>query len=106
MGLHRVPTLRNVDLRPRTDFPKVYGHNGVFESLELVVDYYNTRDVLPNCAKTKKPKTGVNCWPAPEIRANMNTEELGDLKLTPEEVQALVAFMKTLSDDYPPMEIK
>ena len=106
MGLHRVPTLRNIDLRPRPDFLKVYGHNGVFESLELVVNFYNTRDVLPDCAKIKNAKMSVNCWPAPELRANMNKEELGDLKLTAEEVLALVAFMKTLSDDYPPMEKK
>jgi hypothetical protein len=30
----------------------------------------------------------------------VNDEELGDLKLTPEEVDALVAFMETLTDGY------
>ena len=29
-------------------------------------------------------------------------DELGDLKLTPEEEKALVTFMKTLSDGYKP----
>ena len=28
-GRFRVPTLRNVDKRPRPDFVKAYGHNGI-----------------------------------------------------------------------------
>jgi cytochrome c peroxidase len=35
------------------------------------------------------------------VRENVNTEELGNLELTPEEEAALVAFMKTLTDGYP-----
>lgn len=31
----------------------------------------------------------------------MNRDELGDLKLTQDEERAIVAFMKTLTDDYP-----
>ena len=99
-GKHRVPTLRNVDLRPRPGFVKSYGHNGFFKSLPAIVHFYNTRDTLPACAKTKEAKPGENCWPAPEVTENVNTEELGDLKLTAEEEQAIVAFMKTLSDGY------
>jgi cytochrome c peroxidase len=38
----------------------------------------------------------------PEVMANMNVDELGDLGLTEEEEAALVAFMKTLSDGYQP----
>ncbi len=29
---------------------------------------------------------------------NVNTDELGDLKLTPEDGAAIVAFMRTLTD--------
>jgi len=89
-GKHRVPTLRNVDKRPSKDFPKAYMHNGVFKSLEEVVHFYNTRDV---------PGAG---WPAPEVPQNVNAKETGNLRLTPQEEAAVVAFLKTLSDDYTP----
>lgn len=88
MGKHKVPTLRNVDLRPGNNMPKAYVHNGVFKSLEEVVHFYNTRD--------------VEQWPAPEVPENVNTDELGNLGLSADEEAAVVAFMKTLSDGYTP----
>src|ERR1035437_10115339 len=84
-GKFKVPTLRNVDTRPSAGFVKAYGHNGYFKSLEQIVPFYNTRDV---------PGAG---WPTPEYAANM-TSEVGNLGLTPAEEQAIVAFLKTLSD--------
>jgi len=101
-GKHKVPTLRNVDLRPYPGFVKAYGHNGYFKSLEAIVHFYNTRDVLPRCENINSPQPGVNCWPAPEVPQNVNTAELGNLGLTPEEEAAIVAFLKTLSDGYKP----
>jgi cytochrome c peroxidase len=86
IGKHKVPTLRNVDLRPRPDFPKAYMHNGAFKSLKDVVHFYNTRDVA-----------GAG-WPEPEVKDNLNTTELGNLGLSDSEEDAIVAFMKTLSD--------
>jgi cytochrome c peroxidase len=100
LGKHRVPTLRNVDLRPTPAFVKAFGHNGYFKSLEMIVHFYNTRDLLPAADRVKEAKPGVNCWPAPEVVANINKEELGDLKLTTEEEAQIVAFMRTLSDGY------
>jgi cytochrome c peroxidase len=88
LGKHKVPTVRNVDMRPSPDFVKVYGHNGFFKSLEEIVHFYNTRDVEP--------------WPAPEVPETVNTEELGDLGLTAEKEAAIVAFLKILSDGYVP----
>ena len=41
-------------------------------------------------------------WPAPEVAENVNMDELGDLGLTEEEEEAIVAFLKTLSDGYQP----
>ena len=35
---------------------------------------------------------------------NVNTEELGDLGLTPEEVDAIAAFMETLTDGFMPVD--
>ncbi len=93
MGMHKVPTLRNVDLRPDSDFVKAYAHNGYFKSLEEIVHFYNTRDV-PGATWNGE------LWPAPEVAVNVNTAELGDLKLTPSEEAAIVVFLKTLSDGW------
>jgi cytochrome c peroxidase len=92
MGKHKVPTLRNVDKRPDDGFVKAYGHNGYFKSLKEIVHYYNTRDVV-----------GMG-WPAPEVPENVNTAELGNLGLTDAEEDAIVTFMKTLTDGYEPLE--
>jgi cytochrome c peroxidase len=89
-GKHKVPTLRNVDLRPNRWFVKAYSHNGYFKSLEEIVHFYNTRDL---------PWAG---WPAPEVADNMNTTEMGNLGLKKGEELAIVAFLKTLSDGYVP----
>ncbi len=43
-----------------------------------------------------------DCWPVPEVPVNVNTKELGDLHLTRAQEDAIVAFMKTLSDGYTP----
>ncbi|MCU7805476.1 MAG: cytochrome C [Candidatus Thiodiazotropha sp. (ex Lucinoma borealis)] len=101
-GKHKVPTLRNVDLRPELGFVKSYGHNGYFKSLKEIVHFYNTRDRKHSCETTTKPQPGVNCWPTPEVTENINKEELGNLGLTEVEEQALVTFMKTLSDNWTP----
>ncbi len=79
-GKFRVPTLRNVALTGP------YMHNGVFKTLFQVVAFYNTRDVAR--------------WPAPEVPANVNREELGNLRLTNQEVEDLVVFLRTLTDGW------
>jgi cytochrome c peroxidase len=86
MGKQKVPTLRNVDLRPYEGFVKAFTHNGFFKTLKEVMNFYNTRD-----------KEGAD-WPPPEIEENVNIDELGDLGLTDEEEDLIVLFMKTLSD--------
>ena len=85
LGKFKVPTLRNVDKRPNTSFVKAYGHNGYFKSLGEIIHFYNTRDV---------PGAG---WPASEYVANM-TSEVGNLGLTTKEEEAIVSFLKTLTD--------
>jgi len=99
-GKHKVPTLRNVDKRPYPMFVKAYGHNGYFKSLKEIVHFYNTRDVLRTC-NPGDPDEKVACWPAPEVSQNINSAELGDLKLTDDQEDAIVNFMKTLTDGYP-----
>lgn len=102
LGKQKVPTVRNVDLRPSRDFIKAYMHNGALKTLAEVVHFYNTRDTKPGCEATKDPIPGENCWPAAEVAANVNREELGNLGLSEEEEAAIVAFMKTLSDGWKP----
>jgi len=90
-GKFRIPSLRNVAQTAP------YMHNGVFQTLKQVVDFYNTRDILPAC-QTNEP----NCWPLPEVPENMDTQLMGDLGLTKDEVNDIVAFLNTLSDGYVP----
>jgi cytochrome c peroxidase len=104
MGKHKVPTLRNVEQRFGKGFPKAYAHNGYFKSLKGIVHFYNTREVKPVCANNEftreKDALAQGCWPEPEISVNVNTDELGDLGLSAEEENAVVAFLKTLSDGF------
>lgn len=99
-GAVRVPTLRNVDMRPRPDFVKAYMHNGYLKSLNEVVHFYNTRDALPRCRGDDAPGEKVSCWPGPEISANMDIT-IGKLGLTAQEEAQVVAFLKTLTDGPP-----
>jgi cytochrome c peroxidase len=103
MGKHKVPTLRNVGKSFGDEAPKAYAHNGYFKSLKGIVHFYNTRDVKDACPDpftTEKDALRMNCWPEPEVAENVNSDELGDLELTDEEEDAIVAFMLTLSDGY------
>ena len=92
IGKFKVMTLRNIEITAP------YAHNGVFQTLEQIVHFYNTRDVLNVCTDNKDPGFGVTCWPAPEVPTNLNVAELGDLKLTAKQEQQIVAFLKTLTD--------
>lgn len=98
-GKFKVPTLRNVT---RT---APYLHNGYFNSLRNVVDFYNTRDVKPACKNPFTDEASAlrqRCWPVPEVGENVNTDELGNLKLSDQEVDDIVAFMHTLTDGWKP----
>jgi len=106
LGKVKVPTLRNVDKRPTPGFVKTFGHNGYFKTLKGIVHFYNTRDVLPECPGdyTEAQALAADCWPPPEVADNVNTDELGNLGLTDDEEDAIVEFLKTLSDGYAPEE--
>ena len=80
-GKFKVSTLRNISKTAP------YMHNGVFADLREVVEFYNTRDIDDK-------------WDKPEIAEGVNTEELGNLKLSDQEIDDIVAFMGTLSDGY------
>ncbi len=61
-------------------------HNGVFKTLFQVMAFYNSRDTAG--------------WAPPEVMENINLEELGNLGLSTEEMEDVVAYMMTLSDGY------
>lgn len=78
-GEFRVPTLRNIALTAP------YMHNGVFNTLEEVINFYNRRDLDSI---------------VPEVNLNVNNElEIGELGLTAGEIQDLIAFLNTFSDN-------
>ena len=99
-GKFKVPTLRNVELTAP------YMHNGVFGNLKEVVNFYNVRE---NPCFDNSTDTGSNgliaCWPnslPPEVTENVESTFTGGLSLTEQDIDDLIAFMKTLTDGYTP----
>jgi cytochrome c peroxidase len=88
-GKFKVMPLRNIALTAP------FAHNGLFTSLKEITHFYNTRDV-PGALRR-----GAS-WPPPEYPATVNFDELGNLGLSDSDEDALVEFMKTLSDGYRP----
>lgn len=80
-GKFKVPSLRNIALTAP------YMHNGVFSTLQQSIEFYNTRDLDDK-------------WGQPEVSDNVNKDELGDLKLSAQEIKDLVVFLETLSDGF------
>lgn len=76
-GRFKAPSLRNVEVRPP------YMHDGRFQTLEQVVDFYDR---------------GVRANPALDPRLRTPGGQPQRLNLTPTERDALVAFLKTLTD--------
>ena len=88
-GKFKVMTLRNIGLTAP------YAHNGLFKRLKDITHFYNTRDVPGSLPK------GAD-WPPPEYPDTINVDELGNLGLSDDDEDALVEFMKTLSDGWTP----
>ena len=90
-GKFRVPSLRNVAVTGP------YMHNGVFRDLRTVVLFYNKYNSR-SPARQIDPETGKP-WAPPEIAANLSTKELETgPALDDRRIDALVAFLKTLTD--------
>ncbi|MFV7790839.1 cytochrome-c peroxidase [Aliarcobacter lanthieri] len=87
-GKHKTPTLRNVAVTAP------YMHNGVFKDLKTVVEFY---DKYNNKDRKINPETGKE-WDEPEVKDTISLNELKAIKLTDRKVEALVAFMKLLTD--------
>ena len=87
-GKYKVPTLRNVAVTAP------YMHNGVFKDLKTVVEFY---DKYNNPERKTNPETG-KVWDEPEVKETISLEELKAKKQSDRKVDALVAFMKLLTD--------
>ena len=102
-GMFLTPTLRNVATR------RVFFHNGVFHSLERVLDFYANRDIHPGRFYPRDAAGRVIKYddvPA-AYRANVDTVDApfnrhpGDPPaLTPAQIKDVIAFLDTLTDGY------
>lgn len=79
-GLFKVPTLRNVE------FTAPYMHDGRFQTLEEVVNFYSSNIHLNRNIDINFSKIGEKI------------EDFGGLNFSAEEKRQLIAFLKTLSD--------
>ncbi|WP_233489155.1 cytochrome-c peroxidase [Rhodovulum sp. 12E13] len=87
----RTPTLRNVAVTGP------YMHNGVFEDLRTVVLFYNTYNTRSEARKIN-PETGAPFGP-PMVPQTISLEELEQgPALDDQRIDALVAFLETLTD--------
>lgn len=87
-GKYKVPTLRNVAVTAP------YMHNGVFKELRTVVEFY---DKYNHKNRVNNPETGLP-WGEPEVKETIALEELKAKRQNDRKVDALVAFMKLLTD--------
>ncbi|MDG6896106.1 cytochrome-c peroxidase [Volucribacter amazonae] len=89
-GKFKVPSLRNVAVTAP------YMHNGVFRELKTVLlflDHYN------NSARQINPETQLP-WQAAEYATTLNYAELTQARaLSDEEIEALLSFLKLLTDE-------
>jgi cytochrome c peroxidase len=112
-GQMQVSSARNVAMTPpqcpTTEAPgpyfqKEFFHNGYIKSLKQLVHFYNTRDVYRynnvtsgHCPEGTTEK--VDCWPMAEVPNNIDMTT-GNLGLTDQEENQVVAFLQTLTDGY------
>jgi cytochrome c peroxidase len=108
-GMFMTPTLRNVATR------RVFFHNGIYHSLQQVLDFYDFRDtepekIYPHAADDTVQK--FNDLP-PRYRKNIDTADpplnrkLGETPaMTAQDKADIIAFLKTLTDGYRPEPIR
>jgi cytochrome c peroxidase len=91
IGKFKVPTLRNVAVTGP------YMHNGVFKDLRTVILFYNKYNSKKK-SRQINPETGQR-WADPEVKDNLALEKLQvGPGMDDKRVDALVAFLKTLTD--------
>ncbi|OOG40929.1 cytochrome-c peroxidase [Rhodanobacter sp. C05] len=104
-GMFLTPTLRNVDRR------SVFFHNGVYHTLQQVLDFYNLRSVRPEKIYPRDASGKLTLYnDIPEtLQGNVDVKDAPfDLKvgdppaLTNLDMQDIIAFIHTLDDGYTP----
>lgn len=88
-GKYKTPTLRNVAVTAP------YMHNGVFKDLKTVVEFY---DKYNNKERVLNPETS-KAWDEPEVKETISLKELKANAQNDRKIDALVAFMKLLTDE-------
>ncbi len=106
-GMFQTPTLRNTATR------RVFFHNGVFRSLQQVMDFYNFRDTNPEKVYPRAADGTVQKYddlPA-KYHANVDVADppfdrhLGETPaMTAQDEADIIAFLKTLTDGYQPQD--
>jgi cytochrome c peroxidase len=90
-GKFKVPSLRNVAVTGP------YMHNGVFKDLRTTILFYNKYN-SKSAKRQINPETGEK-WGDPEVPENISMKELTHgPALDDKRINALVAFLKTLTD--------
>lgn len=87
-GKFKTPGLRNVAVTGP------YMHNGVFADLRTVIEFY---DHYNNPDRKLNPETGEP-WAEPEVPGTVDLEEMRAQPLSDRKIDALVAFLETLTD--------
>ncbi len=106
-GMFLTPTLRNTATR------HAFFHNGVFHTLQEVLDFYNFRDTNPEKVYPRAADGSVqklNDIPA-QYHANVDVNDppfnrhLGETPaMTAQEEADIIAFLQTLTDGYKPAD--
>jgi cytochrome c peroxidase len=106
-GMFKTPTLRNTAVR------HAFFHNGAFQTLQQVMDFYNFRDTNPEKVYPRSADGTVQKYDDIPARYHANVDvsdppfnrHLGDTPaMTTQEEADIIAFLQTLTDGFKPTE--
>jgi cytochrome c peroxidase len=106
-GMFKTPTLRNTALR------HAFFHNGVFNTLQQVLDFYNFRDTNPEKVYPRAADGTVQKFNDIPVQYHANVDvsdppfdrHPGETPaMTDQDEADIIAFLKTLNDGYKPAE--
>jgi cytochrome c peroxidase len=106
-GMFLTPTLRNTATR------RAFLHNGVFRTLEQVLDFYNFRDTNPERIYPRAADGTVQKFDDIPVQYQANVDvsdppfnrHLGEAPaMTAQDEADIIAFLKTLNDGYKPVK--
>jgi cytochrome c peroxidase len=104
-GMFKTPTLRNTAMR------RVFFHNGVFHTLQEVMDFYNFRDTNPEKVYPRAADGTVQKYNDIPVQYHANVDvsdppfnrHLGEVAaMTAQDEADIIEFLKTLNDGYEP----